>query len=77
MPSHDLSWRSQQLTALRDARTVGFVQCEWDPSKAQTNRRKHSVDFPDAIDAREDPLRQEPRRQSGLIAMEALRITSA
>jgi len=22
---------------------------EWDPAKARTNRRKHGVDFPDAV----------------------------
>ena len=28
---------------------------EWDPAKAQANRRKHGVAFPDAIGAFEDP----------------------
>lgn len=32
---------------------------EWDPAKAAENRRKHGVDFPDAIPALEDPRRLE------------------
>ena len=29
---------------------------EWDPAKAVSNRRKHGVDFGDAVTALEDPL---------------------
>ena len=32
---------------------------EWDPAKASENRRKHGVDFVDAIQALEDPTRLE------------------
>ena len=32
---------------------------EWDPAKASENRRKHGVDFVDAIHALEDPNRLE------------------
>lgn len=32
---------------------------EWDPVKADRNRRKHGIDFPDAIGALEDPWRLE------------------
>lgn len=32
---------------------------EWDPAKAAENRRKHGIDFPDAIPALEDPRRLE------------------
>jgi len=35
------------------------VQYEWDPTKARENRRKHGVDFPDAIAALVDPHRLE------------------
>ena len=28
---------------------------EWDPSKAEANRRKHGVDFADAVGVFEDP----------------------
>lgn len=35
------------------------MQYEWDPNKAQTNWRKHGVDFADAIGALEDPHRLE------------------
>ncbi len=28
---------------------------EWDPSKAESNRRKHGIDFADAVGAFEDP----------------------
>ena len=28
---------------------------EWDPGKAETNRRKHGIDFADAVGAFEDP----------------------
>lgn len=28
---------------------------EWDPSKAETNRRKHGIDFADAVGVFEDP----------------------
>lgn len=50
---------SGRLTQLRNVRTVRLVQYEWDATKAQTNRRKHGVDFPDAIEALEDPYRLE------------------
>lgn len=30
--------------------------CEWDPVKALSNRRKHGVDFADAVGVFEDPL---------------------
>jgi uncharacterized DUF497 family protein len=29
---------------------------QWDPAKAQTNLRKHGVDFADAVGVFEDPL---------------------
>ena len=29
---------------------------EWDPRKAESNRRKHGVDFADAVGVFEDPL---------------------
>jgi uncharacterized DUF497 family protein len=35
------------------------VEYEWDPAKAALNRRKHGVDFQDAIWALEDPNRLE------------------
>jgi len=31
------------------------VDFEWDPAKAERNRRKHGVDFADAVGAFEDP----------------------
>ncbi|MCK6453644.1 MAG: BrnT family toxin [Alphaproteobacteria bacterium] len=35
------------------------MRYEWDKGKAALNRRKHGVDFPDAIAALEDPHRLE------------------
>jgi uncharacterized DUF497 family protein len=32
------------------------VVVEWDPAKAASNRRKHGVDFREALTALEDPL---------------------
>jgi uncharacterized DUF497 family protein len=32
------------------------VIIEWDPAKAASNRRKHGVDFGEAVTALEDPL---------------------
>jgi uncharacterized DUF497 family protein len=32
------------------------VIVEWDPAKAATNRRKHGVDFHEAVTTLEDPL---------------------
>jgi len=32
------------------------VEYEWDPAKAAANRRKHGVDFADAVGVFEDPL---------------------
>lgn len=32
------------------------MNCEWDPAKARANRRKHGVDFADAVIALEDEL---------------------
>ena len=31
-----------------------MVECEWDEQKALTNRRKHGVDFADAVSVLED-----------------------
>jgi uncharacterized protein len=38
---------------------VRGVDYEWDEAKSQANRRKHGVDFADAIEALEDPNRTE------------------
>jgi hypothetical protein len=35
------------------------VEYEWDEAKRAVNRRRHGVDFPDAIAALEDPNRLE------------------
>jgi uncharacterized DUF497 family protein len=35
------------------------VDYEWDDAKATINKRKHGIDFLDAIDALEDPARLE------------------
>jgi uncharacterized protein len=35
---------------------TGGVQIEWDPAKAESNKRKHGVEFPDAALALEDEL---------------------
>ena len=32
------------------------MEYEWDPAKAAANRRKHGVDFSDAVGVFEDPL---------------------
>lgn len=32
------------------------MQTEWDPAKAEENRRKHGVDFADAVPALSDPF---------------------
>jgi hypothetical protein len=32
------------------------VEAEWDPKKAAANRRKHGVDFADAVTALHDDL---------------------
>jgi hypothetical protein len=32
------------------------MDCEWDPAKAKANRRRHGVDFADAVLALEDDL---------------------
>lgn len=32
------------------------VDCEWDPAKASGNRRKHGVEFADAVGVFEDPM---------------------
>jgi len=47
------------LTLLREVGTFRVVWYEWDPYKARENRRKHGVDFTDAIAALEDPDRLE------------------
>ena len=39
--------------------SLGGVEYEWDSAKAALNRRKHGVDFADAIPALEDPNRIE------------------
>ena len=34
--------------------TISAMEYEWDPDKAELNRRKHGVDFADAVLALED-----------------------
>jgi uncharacterized DUF497 family protein len=36
--------------------TIGQVNYEWDPRKAERNRRKHGIDFADAVGIFSDPL---------------------
>ena len=47
------------LTALPVSGTTLPVDYEWDEAKSLANRRKHGVDFADAIEALEDPSRIE------------------
>ena len=32
------------------------MDCEWEPDKAEANRRKHGVDFADAVGVFDDPF---------------------
>lgn len=47
------------LTELRIIRSLATVEYEWDTAKAAENRRRHGVDFVEAIAALEDPHRFE------------------
>jgi uncharacterized DUF497 family protein len=47
------------LLLLSVSNTIPYVQYEWDDDKAALNRRKHGVDFLDAIAALEDTNRME------------------
>lgn len=50
-------WRG--LTEVRVIGSLPQVDYEWDSAKAVENRRKHGIDFADAIPAIEDPNRIE------------------
>lgn len=49
----------RDLTRIRVSRSMRPVRYEWDTTKAISNRRKHGIDFTDAIAALEDPNRLE------------------
>jgi len=44
------------LPSCTDVHTLAGMEFEWDPQKAKANRRKHRVDFADAVTVLEDPL---------------------
>jgi uncharacterized DUF497 family protein len=53
------------------------VDYEWDIAKADENRRKHGVDFPDAIPALEDPNRLEDIDARSAPGEERIRVIGA
>ena len=64
------------LKSLRVGRTLVAMKYEWDPAKASENRRKHGVDFVDAIHELEDPNRLEEVDDRRDYGEEAARIES-
>lgn len=47
------------LTRLRVTSSIQVMNYEWDTAKAIENRRRHGIEFADAIAATEDPNRLE------------------
>jgi uncharacterized protein len=47
---------TKSLPPCTDVHTIVAMEFEWDPQKAKANRRKHRVDFADAVTVLEDPL---------------------
>lgn len=51
---------------------------EWDPDKARTNRRKHGIDFDDAVEAFYDPraLVEQDRSVDGELRWQTIGMTA-
>ena len=50
---------ARRLLPVRETRTISRMRYEWDTAKGIENRRKHGIDFRDALPALTDPRRLE------------------